>query len=265
MKKRQATKKYIKKRQMTKKYKKHTKKQRKTRNIIRRHRNTRKLNKKKQRGGLTDIEVASTIKKNIEEKNNKFQKFIKTEEKQTIENIIISLSKMLSEMTQPLIYFSEKTSEIIQKYYDPILHETTELDKIRVAYKKYYVAKKLTNDQFIYLILTTNESDFTVYDEDISRCINLKSEDNVNSIIFSCVFYINMIIMQHYVNSDPYFINPKLLKKYSDLIIKKEEEEFEGFGENFDFDLPAEEERKKKKAEEEAFENDFGGFDEKFE
>ena len=234
MKKRQATKKYNKKRQTTKKYKKHTKKQRKTRKIIRRHRKTRKLNKKKQRGGDGDM-IKSVMEQKIKDKNEEFDEFKKN-------NISVDTNNALSQMLAESKTVFTSNDSLIKNYYNHDKTAETELTKIQAAYDEFFIKSHLTNEQFIYLILTTNESDITKFTKDIVGSIqkkyNTKYNTNIdknkknktvktvniddirkitdittkiNPIIFTLFFYINMVLMKYYLDVSAANIGADLL------------------------------------------------------
>ena len=226
----------MKKRQMTKKYKKHTKKYKKH---TKKQRKTRKLNKKKQRGG-DGVMIKSVMEQRIKDKNEEFDEFKKN-------NISVDTNNALSQMLAESKNKFTSSDSLINNYYNLDKTAETELTKIQAAYDEYFIKSKLTNEQFIYLILTTNESDITKFTKDIVGSIqkkyntkyNTNTDKNkknktvktvniddirkitditdittkINPIIFTLFFYINMALMKYYLDESAANIGAYLLLK----------------------------------------------------
>lgn len=158
-----------KKRHLTKRYKKHTKKYkkiriRKTRIKRRGIKKTRRLNKK-QRGGVDLIEIEKA--KKIQDESVKTTIELFTDE--SSENINkMKITDIINELAEKLVLPHDlpKTTisePLIKNYYNFPKTIETEKAKIQKAHDLYYNSGSLTNEQFIYLILTTNNSDISAY------------------------------------------------------------------------------------------------------
>ena len=175
------------------------------------------------------------MEQRIKGKNEEFDEFKKN-------NISVDTNNALSQMLAESKNKFTSSDSLINNYYNLDKTAETELTRIQAAYDEYFIKSNLTNEQFIYLILTTNESDITKFTKDIVGSIqkkyntkyNTNTDKNkknktvktvniddirkitdittkINPIIFTLFFYINMVLMKYYLNESAANIGADLL------------------------------------------------------